>query len=150
MTVLSLVESIAEKHGYAVWQLKRQPRGAVPENIAVKRVRHEAWLAVRREFGLSYPQIARLFGGFHHTTVMCAIKILEKPPVPANLPDHPGGDARHRRPTGDSTASRSRATCYGLQRQFIDMQKRIEHLESTVDFLTAEIAHLRERKDRAA
>jgi chromosomal replication initiation ATPase DnaA len=42
----------------------------------VSRARSVAWYLARRTTGMSYPQIGRLFGGFHHTSVMYAIGTL--------------------------------------------------------------------------
>ncbi len=41
---------------------------------AVARVRRHLQLAIRQEYGLSYPEIARLFGG-HHTTIMHNVRV---------------------------------------------------------------------------
>lgn len=42
--------------------------------------RHEAMARCRRETKCSYPEIARFFGGRHHTTVMYACRVYESNP----------------------------------------------------------------------
>jgi len=73
MTAQEIIAAVARKHGFAPSQLKRNTRIGrnTPEIV---RARDEAIAAVRRELHFSFPLIARIFGGFDHTTIMSALQ----------------------------------------------------------------------------
>lgn len=74
-----LVATVCREHSVSVAAVLAADRHA-----AVSRARKHCWWLLR-ERGLSYPDIARLFGR-HHTTVIAALKSL-----PAPLPALPPG-----------------------------------------------------------
>lgn len=40
--------------------------------------RHEVWWTIRERFGASYPDIGRRTGGFHHSTVLIAVRAYDQ------------------------------------------------------------------------
>lgn len=69
LTAKEIQSAIAHKHGLEPNQLRKGSRNGGKFSVIVK-ARAEAMTSIRRELGFSYPMIGRLFGGFHHTTVM--------------------------------------------------------------------------------
>lgn len=66
-----LIAHVARLRGLRPADLQKQPRGM--EMHDGKRARSEAMALIRSELGYSNQMIGRLFGGFHHTSVMAAI-----------------------------------------------------------------------------
>ena len=64
-----IIEAVAEKHGLKPEALRKG--GIAPRCHASARA--EAMALVRQELGYSYPLIGRVFGGYHHTSVMAAV-----------------------------------------------------------------------------
>jgi hypothetical protein len=71
---LQIIRAVADEHKVSVDELVGHGR----ERWVVG-PRHAAMVAVRTQTGLSLPQIGRLFGGRHHTTVMDAIRSVRVP-----------------------------------------------------------------------
>jgi hypothetical protein len=63
---------LAREYGMKVSALKGPRTGK-----ALSKIRFEAY-ALLRGMGASYPQIGRLLGGRHHTTVMAGVRVFEK------------------------------------------------------------------------
>jgi len=63
------IKSIARKHGVSVVEMKGDGRCK-----QLTAARWEAYEALRRRFGFSYPRIGRIMGDRHHTTIMAGIK----------------------------------------------------------------------------
>lgn len=72
MTAKEIQTAIAQKYGLEPAQLRKGARNGGKFAVICK-ARAEAMTAIRRELGFSYPMIGRLFGGFHHTTVMAQV-----------------------------------------------------------------------------
>ena len=64
-----IIEAVAEKYGLTP-EVLRKGRGNPRCHASA---RSEAMALVRQELGYSYPQIGRIFGGYHHTSVMAAV-----------------------------------------------------------------------------
>lgn len=72
MTAKEIQVAIARKYGLEPAQLRKGGRNGGKFDVIVK-ARDEAMATIRRELGFSYPMIGRIFGGFHHSTVMVAV-----------------------------------------------------------------------------
>jgi chromosomal replication initiation ATPase DnaA len=76
-----IIRAIAAKYGLEPFQLQKDGRNGGRFRSIVQ-ARAEAMAAIRRDLGYSFPLIGRIFGGFHHTSVMYLVKTLEAaPPV---------------------------------------------------------------------
>ena len=63
------LEIIAQVHGVSLREIRSDDRHA-----AVVRARHACCYALRQQWGLSTPDIGKLLGGKHHTSVMYGIR----------------------------------------------------------------------------
>jgi chromosomal replication initiation ATPase DnaA len=85
-----IIASIAAKHGIEPQQLQKNGEHGGRFHLIVQ-ARAEAMTAIRRELGYSFPLIGRVFGGFHHTSVMHLVAKLaaavpvERPTAQAQL-----------------------------------------------------------------
>ena len=67
---MALIEAFAAERGVSVDALIGRDDKRVGRSGEIHRARWECWAMLRRETSLSYPQIGRMFGGRHHTTIM--------------------------------------------------------------------------------
>jgi hypothetical protein len=65
-----IIGAVACKYGLGAQQLMRK----YPNAKRFAKPRAEAMATVRAQLGWSYPRIGIAFGGFHHTTVMEAVR----------------------------------------------------------------------------
>lgn len=72
MKALDIITRVAILRGLKPADLQRHERGM--EAPGGKRARCEAMALVRSECDFSYEHIGRIFGGFHHTTVLYSIR----------------------------------------------------------------------------
>ncbi len=75
----AIIQSIAAKHGLEPFQLQKNSRSGGRFRLIVQ-ARAEAMATIRRELGYSTTVIGRIFGGYHHTSVMHLIDKLEATP----------------------------------------------------------------------
>jgi chromosomal replication initiation ATPase DnaA len=71
MTADTIRAAVAEKHGLHPDDLLKGPGGKRPEIV---NARDEAMVLCRERLKLSYPAIAKAFGGFDHSSVVVAIR----------------------------------------------------------------------------
>lgn len=72
LSVSTVIDSVAEKYGLKPSSLRFGCIGGKARSCVAARA--EAMAIVRRELGMSYPQIGRAFGGFNHTSVIYLVK----------------------------------------------------------------------------
>jgi len=66
---VALIAQVAKNHGVSVDDIRSRRKDAI-----ITRARQEAFAVLRAERKLSYQQIARIMGGWHHTTVIYGIQ----------------------------------------------------------------------------
>jgi len=71
MTVKQIIASVAAEHGVPVFAITS--RDAHQREVVAARYR--AMAIARRDLQLSTTQIGRMFGGFHHTTVIYGLRV---------------------------------------------------------------------------
>ncbi len=77
MTARDIIARVAHARDLQSDQLQK-PAERVHDDADVKRARSEAMALVRDRLGYSLPKIARLFGGYHHSSVIAAIRRANK------------------------------------------------------------------------
>jgi chromosomal replication initiator protein len=71
-----VINAVAARYGLAGLELTVSMR--TNDRIERADARHLAMWLIRRHHGYSLPRIGRLFGGRHHTTVLHALRKVEK------------------------------------------------------------------------
>lgn len=66
---VALIAQVARNHGVTLDDIRSRRKDAI-----ITRARQEAFAVLRAERKLSYQQIARIMGGWHHTTVLYGIR----------------------------------------------------------------------------
>lgn len=74
-----IIASVATKHGLEPKQLQKNGEHGGSFRLMVQ-ARAEAMTAIRHELGYSFPLIGRIFGGFHHSSVMHLVQKFEGDP----------------------------------------------------------------------
>lgn len=70
--IREVIEEVAQRHDIPVGLIYAQDR-----RKAISTVRHEAYYLVHRDFGLSYPEVGRIFDR-DHTTILHGVRKHEK------------------------------------------------------------------------
>ena len=80
-----IMKRVAARHGLEWEQLRKDGKHGGRFRILVQ-ARAEAMAEVRRELGYSWNVIGRIFGGYHHASVMHLVRKLEGQPVQVRPP----------------------------------------------------------------